>query len=488
MRMRKAVITILLMLTIVSALWSHGSGVHNNQLISALYGINGWTEMKRMPDVTKVPYYLISDAAYVAIDYNGSSNGASRLSSINRNLEALGYNPLPEMEWESLGGGKHRAYNHQGLYAEYDDPVKNRRLEQGRRILFPVVEMALGLDSLRAEIVGNEIYSTHILGDLEEGSIGSIRQHGRLATISGVIDDLTANLEKLNIRDGLTYSQREGIRRAIADLQSVSDNFRSVDLSTPSEQRISAVGQAREQVDSIIQQMNRDIDVDFNFPQMRKINRLNTILSSPMVNVGGAMLVSGGMAILGQVLVNGVDNLDWGQVALYAGLGLGGSVLDYSAGRAANSIVGKLFKPSSLGTGLVAGTFAVIADSAFDIGANIYSFALGNQTGGQTIRNSAVKLTANGIAYATSLGINAGVSILSGLITSSITGTVAGSIVPGIGNVVGFLLTTGSYVFVNIIADDVISYFSLRDIKGTFRTGSTKVAQWIDDYYTELSV
>ena len=486
MKCKTKVIFAVLLCIVSFPCFSHSSAIHNNQLIAALYGYEeGWTAMKIRPASTKVPYYLISDAAYIAIDYNGSASGAKKLTAINDNLKLLGKQPLAEMEWDSLGGGKHRAYNHQGFYFEYtDDSVKARRWTQGRDLLVKVVGAALGIDALRAEIVANEVYTTHMLGDLEEGSIRSIKQHGRLQTISGTIDDFADNLTKQNNKTGLSFAQRESINRAVAELRSVSTEFHNITTDSPTDVRINSAREARDKVSSIVRQMNAGIEVDFNYDQARKINKINTLLASPAINIGGAAFIAGGMSLLSQGLLNGFDSINWTRFALDSGIGLAGSALDYSAGRMATKLTQSIFKnTNSLGSGVLTAGFAVAADSLIDVGFNMYGYFTGQQTGKQTLRNSALSLTGNGLAYAASIGINAGVAATTSLLSTALGGAAAGSVLGPVGNVVGFVLTAGTYIFVNNVLDDVISYFDLAEIKDAARSGPEQIYLWTNEYF-----
>ena len=79
-----------------------------------------WKDMKRTCHYgARLSYYLLSDSLMVAIDHSYKWKPSWKLQSIRCNLKNTKTGKeiaVPEdYELSSLGGGYHRAYNHQGF-------------------------------------------------------------------------------------------------------------------------------------------------------------------------------------------------------------------------------------------------------------------------------------------------------------------------------------------------------------------------------------
>ena len=102
--MRKKLCLLLVLIFSMNLAFSYGYQVHNDQLLSTLYGLpGGWRSLKNYSDVTKLRYYVVTDAAYVAIDYNGITN-SNKLLNIKKNLSQLDvdFNQINSIDYPSL--------------------------------------------------------------------------------------------------------------------------------------------------------------------------------------------------------------------------------------------------------------------------------------------------------------------------------------------------------------------------------------------------
>ena len=129
-------------------------------------------------------YYLLTDALMIAIDHSNPAYDKKIFSELERRLgiSNTGTNVhLPRFDsLASLGAGTHRYYNHQGFFFEEQNNVKRRkRWLIGRdEILIPSGAAAfnLNVNDQKAVMIACIAYYIHMIGDIHEGSLRSMRQ------------------------------------------------------------------------------------------------------------------------------------------------------------------------------------------------------------------------------------------------------------------------------------------------------------------------
>lgn len=178
--------------------YSHGKDI--------LYVLYGYTEERKLTLEEKKAYHIINDAVAFAIDEQGNGKTKPSYDKFKQNVyeTRLGAGiSLPDYsEFISTGGGKHRAYNHQGFYWDYRDeePKYLERWELGRdRILIPAVSAAfdIPIGDYRAEALAIIFYYIHMVGDLYEGKNSSIGQLGPIQRHALLLSQFQSDEEKL---------------------------------------------------------------------------------------------------------------------------------------------------------------------------------------------------------------------------------------------------------------------------------------------------
>lgn len=444
--------------------FGHGSEIHNNQVLSAIYGMDGWREMKHMPATTKVPYYILTDALYVAIDYNGTSN-TNRLKEINKNLNAIGKEPIPEMEWEHLGGGNHRAYNHQGLYYNYPDSVdnaaiKNQRLERGRNFLISVISRTLDIDDDRSAIVALELYSIHLLGDLQEGKTDQIPSLSK--ELDMLVEDLSNKGASLR-----SHKHTAAVLDAASKISEVGKSYSRRGIAATS----STIDDAIDQLGAVFRLLNKDLDINFDVSKAQKVMKVSKILSRPAVQIGGDAVFSLIGSVVGQGLTQGFSNVNWSKVAINTGLAVMSSSFEELAEIGGSKLLSSAFKkaPNGVKASASFGIF-VVADSIFDVGTELYAFARGNQGWRTTATKGAIALVGNGASYAISIGLTAVLTPFLGPAAYFVSG----------------LISFGTYSLIDGLTTGLVSDMKVSDIRAGAKAGPSQIDIWINDYWSAM--
>lgn len=226
-------------------LFSKGKVGHGNDILYVLYGYQDENELEsRGTDKEKMGYYIVRDALAFAIDEQGMGKTENEWRQLKEKVSKTEMGSkinLPSYsEFPSLGGGSHRAYNHQGFYFDYRDEEDKylKRWELGRdKILIPCVSAAfdIPLGDYRAEALSIIFYYIHMLGDLYEGTDRSVSQLFPIAThwflLSGIQSDeehiLNNNYGKpRNIfMDEMMYNSFVKIKRSVSHARSRKSAF-----------------------------------------------------------------------------------------------------------------------------------------------------------------------------------------------------------------------------------------------------------------------
>ena len=161
---------------------------HNTDIGAIIYKAPNWKEMKKKDQNTLLSYYILSDAAYFAIDYPVGRRDdvyPELQDNINRTRNKFVLPPL-QILYFSTWGGKHRMYNHQGFYFNYEEAQKTGKLKTdaqtassrmnrwliGRdQVLIPAAASAFGLalNNPKSEIIALFAYYAHMIGDVFHG-------------------------------------------------------------------------------------------------------------------------------------------------------------------------------------------------------------------------------------------------------------------------------------------------------------------------------
>lgn len=208
---------------------------HNADILYIIYGSPNYNsfEKKSSPDV-RLSYWIVSDASAFAIDEQGMGKNREKYKNLQENVQktrtGANYVFPTSSEFPSIGGGSHRAYNHQGFYYDYreravendDGIVTNKyldRWELGRdEILIPAVAAAFGIEmndqeKVKAEAIAIIVYYSHILGDLYEGSEKSVKQLGYVSKYYFMLMELESNLyDCLHRMGGEAFTYLESLR------------------------------------------------------------------------------------------------------------------------------------------------------------------------------------------------------------------------------------------------------------------------------------
>lgn len=192
---------------------------HNQHIGYTVFGYPNWKSMKNAPIYTKLPYYVITDAIALAIDFTNSKNknklirednstlyekiSPKKYEELKKNIKAI--NSKGSLSYKDLSSffqikGKHRTFNHQGFFYSYQ-PKSNesKRWEAGRDdILIPSIKIAFNTTEDIATLIAIIAYYTHLFGDLLKGETVSL---GSIGNTLGMIDafktDLNTQVNKI---------------------------------------------------------------------------------------------------------------------------------------------------------------------------------------------------------------------------------------------------------------------------------------------------
>ena len=204
---------------------------HNTDIGAVLYGIGSWKEMAKQDTNTLLSYYIMSDACYFAVDYP-VGNRDYLYQDLQNNINQTKHKfVLPDIRtlYVSVWGGKHRIYNHQGFYFNYEEAqqsgnlkidmplatYREKRWMIGRdQVLIPAAASAFGLskEDPRAEVVALFAYYAHMLGDTFEGDTSEMQT---IKDMRGLISELERevnvvfNERKISKPSSITSMQSE---------------------------------------------------------------------------------------------------------------------------------------------------------------------------------------------------------------------------------------------------------------------------------------
>ncbi len=222
---------------------------HNEDILYIIYDSSDYYSFakKSSPDVLH-SYWIVSDASAFAIDEQGMNKDQKKYKDLQDNVKktrtGFDYSFPAYSEFLSIGGGSHRAYNHQGFYYDYrdrtmkgEDGIETNkyldRWELGRdKVLIPAVAAAFGIERneqqiVKAEAIAIIVYYSHILGDLYEGSERSVNQLGHIANFYFMLMELESDLyDCLKRVGGDAFAYLEELR--------MNDQFRKIRRSVRS--------------------------------------------------------------------------------------------------------------------------------------------------------------------------------------------------------------------------------------------------------------
>ena len=212
-KMKKFFLLIGSLILYAPLLFGFAASAHNTDIGYILYGYSTWEEMQKAPNNVQLSYFIVSDAAVFAIDYQAiGDNGSDKYNELQQNINKTSKSfKLPDISsFITIGGGSHRAYNHQGFYYNYlnaakytnnseEDALKrNERWDLGKnKILIPSIECACNLNQKdpRAELIALFVYYTHMIGDLAEGKPSSISQMKDISSYYRLLSSFISDLE-----------------------------------------------------------------------------------------------------------------------------------------------------------------------------------------------------------------------------------------------------------------------------------------------------
>lgn len=460
----KKLIAFIVVFCLASLLFAFGYQKHNEQLLEYVYGIDGgWNTMKGMSELTKKKYYIVSDAAYLAIDFNGDVSQGRKLENLKQNLLDIGENvdDIPSLdEFIKLGGGNHRAYNHQGFDHEYNDVIKDQRWNTGKRLLSTSIEKAYGLGDEVSDVIVREIYYNHMIGDLLEGQVSSVLQMGKLSSFGDLVDSFADEISDLSVIDKKYVKKLRKLADKYSDVKITKD----MDADTIASVR-KQIEKGQDEFSDIIQDINKNnLDWDVDIRDLAgKTKKLNSL-----AKITGQTALSG---LFSAGVVAGMELLLYGKITDYkeiikgGGIGVVSSLLDTGAAYLSKKVVSKI--PSKLLKGVTATGVAVAADSIIDMALLFMDYRNGDITKTQLYRNSAVKLTSNTVAFLSVQGVTylfAGMS----------------SVSPIIGAV-----GVGVYLGASYLADKIIEYIDLDEIRKS-ANDTEQLKSWVDAYWVEM--
>lgn len=211
-KIRKLLLIFLLLYILTASLFCKDSTGHNADILEIIYGFSDYNkfieEYGSESDIV-LSYWIVSDSAAFAIDEQGMGKNEDKYASLQKNVATSKTGAsliLPSYsKFPSIGGGSHRAYNHQGFYWNYDERTDlegvNKYLERwllGRdKILIPCVATAFGLSigDAKAEVIAVIVYYSHMIGDLLEGTERSVQQMTNITSYYYLMMNLESDLQ-----------------------------------------------------------------------------------------------------------------------------------------------------------------------------------------------------------------------------------------------------------------------------------------------------
>lgn len=113
------VIALVMILTIFVTIpcYAKNSLGHNEDIGYIIYGYENWNDFENATEEEKLSYYIVSDSAAFSIDEQGMGKNIDKYQNLKENIASTkSAVTLPHYgRFISLGGGNHRAYNHQGF-------------------------------------------------------------------------------------------------------------------------------------------------------------------------------------------------------------------------------------------------------------------------------------------------------------------------------------------------------------------------------------
>lgn len=487
--MKKIALFFVYLVCILSFAFCFGYQVHNNQLLSTVYGLSdGWNSMKVLDDVTKIKYYAVTDASFLGIDYNGISN-SKKINNLVDNLAALGVSSqaINAIDYPSLGMGTHRAYNHQGFDFDYvksgvaNAAKKQARWDKGRQLMLDTAASAYDFDNIQSNIFAREQYYVHMLGDLQEGSARSIKPMGKIGEISGLLDDWAQSDRVFAQSIAKSNPVQSRIINEYADeLAGLSKGYTSF-TGVTEESRSAAKALMNNEISDWIKRQNASLDID-TMPQIETPKTKYRFANSLGGNLGVAAIGTGIFTLYNAFSNGGFSNVSLSEIATTGGVFAASAVAD----TVVTATVPKLAELLKLGgkatNGLFLGLTAVV-DTAFDSYGYLQDYFNGRITGLQSARNIGISAGKNALSLGVAMGANAALtSIFGGGAAAAAASTAAVSGPPGWIALATVGISIGAYAVFNSLADNVIQYFDLLDIKTSVMNGSADYAGWVDEY------
>lgn len=473
--MKKIFILALFIIISLNPVFSYGYKTHNDQMLNTIYGFSdGWNTMKGYDNVTKLRYYAISDAAYVAIDYNGVTN-SNKLKAIGNNLKKLGVEsePIDIANYPSLGMGTHRAYNHQGFDYDYiregaaNAAKKQARWATGKQLMISTAKKAYNLTDVQANVLAREQYYIHMLGDLQKGSTKSIKAMGKIGEIGGLIDDYDLSLRSYAIEISATNpSQSKQILKQAKKLSNIKKQY-SKYTGITDKSRMAAKTLQENELKGWTKETNEVLDIPTTAIENKKF-RISKSLGG---NMGAAAIGTGVYTLYRAFTGGGFSNISLSEIAYVGGISAAGAVTDTMI----EIGVPKLANALSLGSKATGAIFLVanaLVDTAFDSWGYMSAYNNGIMTGQQAARNIGISVGKNALSGGLSFGINTGLAI-------ALTNIIPGGAI----FVIGSGLSLGAYHIINYWSEQIIQYYNLRDIVVSVENGSADYAGWVDQYF-----
>ena len=487
--MKRVTLVCLYLVCILNIAFSFGYQIHNNQLLSTVYGLSdGWNSMKVLDDITKLKYYAVTDASFLGIDYNGISN-SRKLSNLVDNLAELGVDTqsINAIDYPSLGMGTHRAYNHQGFDFDYikegvaNAAKKQARWSRGRQLMIDTVANAYNFDNIKSNIFAREQYYVHMLGDLQKGSARSIKLMGRIGEISGLLDDFAqSNRTFAQSISETNHVQSRIINEYADELSGIARSYTKY-TGVTDESRRAAKALMNDELSDVIRRMNDSLDIDI-LPQIEVSSSNFNFAKNLGGNLGAAAIGTGIFTLYSAFSNGGLGNVSLSEIATIGGIYVASAAADTLI-TAAVPKVAKIFNLGGLATnGLFIGVTAVV-DTAFDSYGYIRDYLNGRSSGWQSARNIGISVGKNALSLGVSLGANAALTSIFGgsaVAAASTAAAVAGP--PGWIALAVAGISIGTYAVFNSLADNIIQYFDIQDVKASVVNGSADYAGWVDDY------
>ena len=482
--MRKKLCLLLVLIFSMNLAFSYGYQVHNDQLLSTLYGLpGGWRSLKNYSDVTTLRYYVVTDAAYVAIDYNGITN-SNKLLNIKKNLSQLDvdFDQINSIDYPSLGMGSHRAYNHQGFDYDYINAgvanavKKQSRWNQGKNLMIQTAQKAYDFSDIQANIFAREQYYIHMLGDLQEGTARSIKTMGKTGSVSGLLDDFAQSLNDYAKSVKSIDSKNSRIIHQHADeILEISKKYSKL-TDVTEDSRIAARTVMNNDLSDEIKKLNDSLDInvlpDIKLPKT-KFNFSKTLGS----NIGIAAIGTGLFTLYSAAVNGGFGNISLTEIATVGGI----SLVSATADSIITFGVPKLARFLKLGSGLTNGLFLglnTLVDTALDSYWYISEYFKGNQTGWQSARNIGISAGKNILSAGVAMGVGTLLAHLPGAVAVGASTGPVGWIALAVSGVSLF-----SYFAFNTLAEQAIQYFDLRDFVTSVENGTADYTGLVDQYF-----